>query len=292
VAPDAFAAGGVQTDLASWTDSHCHIQEHYRPEEDVVESLLARALQAGVTRLVCVGTDAATSRQAVELASLGAGGGWSGPQMWATVGVHPHEASGGIAPLEELLDSLVGSGVLQGEPKAGRPAGSVVAIGECGLDYHYDHAPRPVQRRVFEEQIRLAKAYGLSLVVHTRDAWDDTVGILAAAGPPEQTIIHCFTGGPKEAELLLGLGAYLSFSGIATFGSAGNVREAARCCPGDRLLVETDAPFLAPVPHRGRPNEPAFVTLVGASIAVLRGVDPAELAATSSKAATDAFLLG
>jgi TatD DNase family protein len=148
----------------------------------------------------------------------------------------------------------------------------VVAVGECGLDYFYEHSPRDAQRAAFAAQVALAAAQDLALVVHTRDAWDDTVDILAAEGMPARTVIHCFSGGPDEARRCLDLGAHLSFSGIATFKNADDVRAAAALCPLDRLLVETDAPFLAPVPHRGRPNEPAFVVLVGAAIAAARGV--------------------
>ncbi len=133
----------------------------------------------------------------------------------------------------------------------------VVGIGECGLDYHYDHSPRPVQREAFALQIELAHRHGLALVIHTREAWEDTFDILGAAGVPERTIVHCFTGGPEEARRCLDLGASLSFSGVVTFKNADDVRQAAALCPWDRLLVETDSPFLAPVPHRGTLNEPS-----------------------------------
>ena len=149
----------------------------------------------------------------------------------------------------------------------------VVGIGECGLDYHYDHSPRPVQREAFALQVELAHRHGLALVIHTREAWDDTIDILTASGVPEQTIVHCFTGGPDEARRCLDLGASLSFSGVVTFKNAAEVREAAALCPLDRLLVETDTPFLTPVPHRGTLNEPARVPLVGAAIAQVKGVE-------------------
>ena len=150
-------------------------------------------------------------------------------------------------------------------------APEVVAVGECGLDYHYDFSPRPVQREMFAAQIDLAAERGLPLVVHTREAWDDTFAILRA-GPSVPTIFHCFSGGPDEARLALDLGASLSFSGIVTFKSAGDLREAVALAPLDRILVETDSPYLTPVPHRGRPNEPAYVALVGAAVAAVRGV--------------------
>jgi len=156
-----------------------------------------------------------------------------------------------------------------------------VAVGECGLDYHYDHSPREVQRESFVAQIALAFEHDLALVVHTREAWEDTFAILAAQGVPERTVIHCFTGGPDEARRCLDLGAHLSFSGIVTFKGAPEVRQAAALCPLDRLLVETDSPFLAPVPHRGRPNQPALTPLVGESVAAAKGCDVAEVAERS-----------
>jgi TatD DNase family protein len=203
---------------------------------------------------VVVGTDAESSSTAIELAAAHEG-------VWATVGVHPHDARHGIGTIPDLLD---------------RPR--VVAVGECGLDYHYDHSPRDVQRQVFAAQLALAHDHGLPLVIHTREAWDETFAILDSEGIPERTVFHCFTGGPHEADLALERGAYLSFSGIVTFRSAEQLREAARRCPLDRLLVETDSPYLAPEPHRGRPNRPALLPLVGVGVAAARGVDVEEIA--------------
>jgi TatD DNase family protein len=220
-----------------------------------------------VTRLVCVGTDVEQSRQALALA---------GDEVWATVGLHPHDAAQGVEGVAALLDEVV-------EP--GRS--SLVAVGECGLDYHYDHSPRATQRDAFAAQVALAHRHGLALVVHSREAWDDTLAILESEAVPERTVFHCFTGGASEARRCLDLGGFLSFSGIVTFKGADDVREAAALCPAERLLVETDSPFLAPVPHRGRPNEPAFVPLVGAAVAEVRG-EAAEDVATSSWAATAA----
>ena len=164
-----------------------------------------------------------------------------------------------------------------------------MGIGECGLDYHYDHSPRPVQREAFALQIALAHRHGLALVIHTREAWDDTFELLGAEGVPERTIVHCFTGGPDEARRCLDLGASLSFSGVVTFKNAADVREAVALCPLDRLLVETDSPFLTPVPHRGTPNEPARVPLVGAAVAKVKGLEAAEVAEASTANARRAF---
>jgi TatD DNase family protein len=150
-----------------------------------------------------------------------------------------------------------------------------VGVGECGLDYHYDHSPRDVQRQAFAAQVRWSVERDLPLVVHTRQAWDDTFDILRSEGPPSQWVLHCFSGGPAEAERGLDMGAVLSFSGIVTFKAADEVRAAAAVCPLDRLLIETDSPYLAPVPHRGRTNSPALVPVVGAAVAAVRGVEPA-----------------
>jgi TatD DNase family protein len=243
-----------------WFDSHCHVQDAYRPEGAELHRVLAGAARAGVRSMVCVGTDAETSLQAVELASgAGVDGDPIGVGLWATVGVHPHEAVQGVDAAAGLLEACV----------AERP-GVVVAVGECGLDYHYDHSPRPVQREVFAAQVELARRLGLALVVHSREAWDDTLQLLRGT-EDLRVVLHCFTGGAAEARRCLDLGAHLSFSGIVTFPNADDVREAARLCPADRLLVETDAPFLAPVPHRGRPNEPAWVSVVGTAVAKIRG---------------------
>ncbi len=261
-----------------WFDSHCHLQGEADPGAAVV-----RARAAGVGRMVCVGTDAADSARAVELAvSLGvvAGTGPGGPGLWATVGLHPHHASEGVDGVERLLGSLVG----------GAPGhAGVVAVGECGLDYHYDYSPRPDQREAFAAQVVLARSYGLALVIHTREAWDDTFDVLDCEGLPERIVFHCFTGGPQEARRCLDRGAYLSFSGIVTFKGASDVREAAALCPSDRLLVETDSPYLAPVPHRGAPNQPALVPVVGAAVAAARGVDVCDVERSSAAAASEVF---
>jgi len=230
-----------------WADSHCHIDF-----EEVGQHAVEDARRAGVTRMVTVGTDAARSAAAVATARLHEG-------VWATVGLHPHEARHGVDSLRPLLEQR---------------DEVVVAIGECGLDYYYDHSDRPTQRLAFAAQVRLAAETGLALVVHTRDAWDDTFAVITGEGVPRRWVVHCFSGGPAEAERALELGAYLSFSGIASFKNAHDVRAAAALCPADRLLVETDSPYLAPVPHRGKPNRPAWVPYVGAAVAAARNVAP------------------
>jgi TatD DNase family protein len=243
-----------------WTDDHCHLDlDPLRAAEQV-----AAAAEAGVERMISVGCDVAQSAAYVDAARRHPG------VVWATAGVHPHEAKDGIGGLEALL----------AEPE-------VVAVGECGLDLFYEHSPLEAQREVFVAQIALAKAYDKALVIHTRDAWPETFDILDAEGAPERTVFHCFTGGPEEARRCLDHGAMLSFSGIVTVPSAPEVRDAAAMCPLERILVETDAPYLTPVPHRGQRNAPAWVTLVGAAIAEVRGVDP-QVVAESTWATAEA----
>ena len=248
-----------------FTDNHCHLYDARLPGGATQAVDEARAV--GVHRMIAVGCDADTSAAAIDIAGQFDG-------VWATVGLHPHEARYGVGTITGLLDS----------PK-------VVAIGECGLDYFYDHSPRDVQRQAFADQIQLAHERRLPLVIHTRDAWADTFDVLDAEGVPDTTIFHCFTGGADEARLGLDLGAYLSFSGIITFKTADAVRDAARLCPLDRMLVETDAPYLAPVPHRGRPNHPAFVPFVAAGLAEAVGLSLEQVADATDRNAAVAFRL-
>ena len=227
-----------------WIDNHCHL------ESDTLEATVAQASSAGVESMIDVGTDAATSVAAIAKAE-------ASDQVWATVGVHPHEALHGIDGIEEMLGS-----------------NRVVAVGESGLDYHYNHSPPADQQAVFAAHIEMAHRHQMPLVIHTREAWDDTFAILDEGGVPERTVFHCFTGGADEARAALDRGAYLSFSGIVSFPSADDVRAAAELCPMDRLLVETDSPYLAPVPLRGKPNTPANLPLVGEAVARVHGVAP------------------
>ncbi|MEO7429155.1 MAG: TatD family hydrolase [Acidimicrobiales bacterium] len=228
-----------------WIDDHCHLE---RDTTRAAEQVTAAAA-AGVDRLITVGCDVAQSADYIAVAEQHPG------VVWATAGVHPHDAKDGIEGLEALLT---------------HPA--VVAVGECGLDFHYDHSPRNVQGDVFASQIQMALTHDLALVIHTREAWAETFDILTTEGVPERTVFHCFSGGAEEARRCLELGAVLSFSGIVTFPSAADLHEAAALCPLDRLLVETDSPYLAPVPHRGKRNQPAWVPVVGAALAELQGV--------------------
>lgn len=232
--------------MNGWFDTHCHVHDERMPGGAAAAIDEARA--AGVGEMITVGCDRATSLAALDIADRH-------DQVYATVGLHPHEARFGVDSIADLVADR-----------------NPVAVGECGLDYYYDHSPRDAQRVAFAAQIALAKQVGLPLVVHTRDAWIDTFDVLDAEGAPDRVVFHCFTGGPHEARQCLDRGGFLSFSGIVTFKSATDVQAAATLCPTDRLVVETDSPYLAPVPNRGQVNRPAWVPLVGARIASLRGV--------------------
>jgi TatD DNase family protein len=266
--------------MAGWFDSHCHVQEEFREGEDGggLDALLDRAREAGVERLVCIGTGVTTSAQAVAVARASAGG---APRAWASVGLHPHEAAEGADAVAALLERELAVG-----------DGAVVAVGECGLDYYYEHSPRDAQRVAFAAQIALAHRHDLTLVIHARDAWSDLFDVLAAEGVPARTVLHCFTGGVDEVERCLAADMFVSFSGIVTFKNAADVRAAAARCPLDRLLVETDSPFLAPVPYRGRTNEPSYLPYVGEAIAAIKGCSPHEVMERSAAAAAFAFSTG
>jgi TatD DNase family protein len=248
----------------TWVDSHCHLPA----EPEAADPILERARAAGVEWVVCVGTDLETSRAALAGAERHA-------DIRATVGLHPHDASRLETEWPELVE-------LAADPR-------VVAIGEAGFDLHYLHSPFAAQEAAFRRQIQLAHATDRALVIHSREAWDDTFRVLEDEGVPPRTIFHCFTGGAPEAQRALDLGTYLSFSGIVTFKSAADVRAAAALAPLDRVLVETDSPYLAPVPHRGRENEPAFVAVVGAGVAAARGVAVAEIADATRATASAVF---
>lgn len=239
-----------------WIDSHCHVHDERTP--DGASAAVAAAAAAGVSAMITVGCDRATSLAAIEVAA-------EHEAVYATVGLHPHDAVNGVDTIVDLLDTP-----------------GIVAVGEAGLDYFYDHSPRETQRQAFAEQIQIALERDLALVIHSRDAWDDTFAVLRDVGIPRRTVFHCFTGGPDEARSALDLGASLSFSGIVTFPRAPEVQAAAVLCPSDRLLVETDSPYLAPVPHRGATNRPAWVVHVGAFVADLRDEPVEEVAAATA----------
>jgi TatD DNase family protein len=228
-------------------DSHCHLDDE-RFDADR-QAVIERALAAGVEMILAIGSGPPDLEAAIRLAE-------EHPHIYATVGVHPHDASKWTPNLLERLREL-----------ASRP--KVVAIGEIGLDYHYNFSPPEAQRQVFGAQLALARELGKPVVIHTREAWEDTFRIL---GNRASGIMHCFSGGAAEARACVELGMHISFAGIVTYPKAAAVQEAAKATPWERLLVETDAPYLAPVPHRGKRNEPAFVRETAAKIAELKGV--------------------
>lgn len=237
-------------------DSHCHLDYFEEPERDTV---LDRARAAGVGEVVTIGT---TLAQSAAMRAYAA----TTPGVWCTVGVHPHNADEGATAAQVIA--------LADGPK-------VVGIGESGLDYHYDTAPRDAQIASFREHIRASQATGLPLVIHAREADDDIASILAEErerGGAFPLVLHCFSSGRALAGAAIAVGGYVSFSGILTFPKSQEIREIAADIPADRLLVETDAPYLAPVPHRGRRCEPAMVAATAAVLATVRGMAPDALA--------------
>lgn len=231
-------------------DSHCHLDDP-RFDSDR-EEVIARALAAGVETMLAVGAGSGPPdlEAGIRLAA-------AHPRIYATAGVHPHDAAK-AAP--ETFDRLL---ALAEDPK-------VLAIGEIGLDYHYDFSPRDVQRAVFSRQLEVAKQAALPVIIHTREASEDTMRLLRDSGVA-RGVMHCFSGGPAQADESLALGFHISFAGVLTFPKAAGIQEAARRVPLDRVLVETDCPYLAPVPHRGKRNEPAFVADTARKLAELRG---------------------
>jgi TatD DNase family protein len=252
-------------------DSHCHLDAAYFSAER--GEVLNRARQAGVSAFVCVGVGRGTAaaQEAVALAALE-------PDVFATVGVHPHDAA---RTTEADWDDL--------ERLARAPR--VVGVGETGLDYHYEHSPRDVQKLAYRRSIALARVTDLPVVSHVRDAHPDAAAILAEEAPGAGGVVHCFTGGVAEARAYLDLGHHLSFSGILTFKNASDVRAAAAFAPLDRILVETDAPYLAPIPHRGGRNEPAFIVETLGTLAAIRGLTASEVDRATSENTRKLFRL-
>ena len=243
-------------------DSHCHL-DHFEDAE--IPSVVARARDAGVERMVTIGVRADQSAVVRSLAERF-------PEVWGTVGVHPQRV--GEAPLPTVAELLA----LADHPR-------VVGLGESGLDYFYDKAPREVQREGFRRHIRAAQLSGLPLVIHARDADADIQAILEEehrAGGPFPFVLHCFSSGPALAEAGVRLGGYVSFSGILTFRNAEAIRAVAAGLPEDRLLVETDSPYLAPVPLRGKRCEPAYTVHTAKALAAVRGVGLAEVEALTT----------
>jgi TatD DNase family protein len=240
-------------------DSHCHLDFADFAEER--DAIVARARAAGVGTMLTIGTRLDQFPGVRAIAE-------SYPDVWCSVGAHPHEAA------DHAALSATDLTVLAVHPR-------VVGIGETGLDFHYDHSPRGIQEQVFRTHIAAAQASGLPLIIHARAADDEVARILREERPPPG-VMHCFSSGRALAEAALDLGFYISLSGIVTFKNAEDLRAIVRDVPLERLLVETDAPYLAPVPYRGRRNEPAYVAATAMAVATLKGIEPAELAAATS----------
>lgn len=247
------------------TDTHAHLDSLEDPEGAV-----ERARSNGVERIISISSGLESSRNTLAFA-----GGREG--IYVAVGVHPHAAATGDEPTLSAIEDLAGS---QG----------VVAIGETGLDYHYMNSGKETQIRSFTGQIAIARRRGLPIVIHVRDADEDLIGILKSEDVSERRgVIHCFTGNYETAKRYLDLGFYISFSGIVTFKKSDELRAAAAGVPADRLLIETDSPYLAPVPFRGKPNEPAYVRHVAETVAEVRRLKTEELARLTSENAARLF---
>ncbi len=241
-------------------DSHCHLTDDRFAGDR--EEVLSRAHAAGVRRVVTIASDLADSLAAIKLAA-------AYPDTWCSVGIHPHEVERARDGDERRIREL-----------AGRE--EVVALGETGLDYFYDNSPRALQRAWFGRHLDLGAELALPVVIHARDADGDTMELLDSAVPEVTTVLHCFTGGMELLEFGLERGSYVSFSGIVSFGKFDG-QEAVRRVPRDRLLVETDSPYLAPVPRRGKRNEPALLPHVIEAVAALRGEDASDVAEYTSE---------
>ncbi len=245
-------------------DSHCHLADQVFVED--LGDVVARAQSAGVTRALCILS--ADEAEEVQRAST-VKERW--PAMHFAAAIHPHRSGPFAGKIDDAL----------GVTRAAAAASSASAVGEIGLDYHYDFAPRNVQRDVFAAHVALAVALGQPVIVHSREAFDDTLAVLQDAGEGRvRGVIHCFTGTTAEARRALDRGFFVSFGGIVTFPKAHDLRDVARFVPADALLIETDAPFLAPVPHRGKRNEPAWVARTLEELATVRSQPVQELDAT------------
>lgn len=246
-------------------DSHCHL-DYFSADER--REIIARAEAAGVTEMVTIGVSLSQSRQALAIAEE------CGPKVWCSIGVHPnHAADEGPVPSPEVIAAMTE------RPK-------VIGIGESGLDYFYDKAPKEIQQESFRAHIKAAQLCGLPLAIHARDADADIARILAeerAGGGDFRFLLHCFSSGRKLAEAAVEMGGYISFSGILTFPKSDELREIAADIPMDRLLVETDSPYLAPVPFRGKRNEPAHTVHTAKKLAEIKGLEPEALAELTTR---------
>lgn len=252
-----------------WFDSHCHL--HLVAEETDVDEVVRSARAEGVEEMLTVGIDVPSSRASAALAERFG--------LWAAAGLHPNSADAFSAEVEVALDEMMNDE-------------RVVAVGESGLDFFRSDATPANQRRAFSAHVALAKSRDAALVIHTRDSLSEALDQLEAEGPPERLVFHCWSGGRTELERALALGAFVSFAGNVSFKSAGELRAVGELVPQKRLLVETDSPFLAPTPRRGKPNRPQYLPLVGEALAAARGEDPADLMAVTRRNARRLLALG
>jgi len=256
--------------MSTYIDAHCHLEKAYYG--DGVQDVIDRAFKAGLSHLIAVGASHGQKGMKEVLTLCD-----KVPQVYAAIGLHPHEAAEATADdLTFLEQSLV-------HPK-------VVALGEVGLDYFYTHSPKETQMEIFRKTLTIAKKHDVPIMLHVRDAHQDTLRLLKEIGlPPKGGVIHCFTGGEVEARDYLDMGFYLSIPGIVTFKNAESLRAAVRMIPLERLLIETDAPYLAPVPYRGKQNEPAFVVETAKAVGNIKNLSGVEIGAITSKNAKQVF---
>ena len=252
--------------MPTFVDTHCHLDHH---DELAAAEQVQRARTAGVGTMITIGTDMASSTQAVRTAHRHDG-------VWAVVGIHPNDAMEATAPVLKVIDRLA------------REA-DVVGIGETGLDYHRDHTTPAQQAASFRSHIDLAREHDKTLVIHCREAWDDCLELLEGHGAPDRVVMHCFSGDRDVVDRCAEHGWFLSFAGNVTFANAEELRVAAAAAPTELLLTETDSPFLTPHPHRGQPNDPSYLPLVTAQLAECHGVDVDAMAATVEANARRAF---
>ncbi len=249
-----------EQNFSYWIDSHCHLDFPDFAEEGV-EAIVERARLNRVGGMLTISTHTARIDRYTALVDRF-------PNVWTTIGVHPHQAN------EDGERDITAADLV----KMANSHPKIVAIGECGLDYHYDYAPREQQHKVFREHIKAALETGLPIIIHAREADDDIIKLLAEVeGKGLTGVMHCFSSTQKLADYALGIGFYVSFSGIVTFPKANLIHEVCKSIPLDKLLVETDAPYLAPTPYRGKRNEPSFVTHTGRYIARLHQKDEIEV---------------
>ncbi len=253
-------------------DTHCHLDMESYAED--LDTILASAAKGGVTTVVTIGIDITSSRKAVEIAR-------TYDMVHAAVGIHPHDSEGADDTVYQQLAELIQ-----------RASSHIVGYGEIGLDYVKNYAPKKTQQQVFRDQLEIAKQFNLPVIIHDREAHDDTLAILTEAGPfSSGGIMHCFSGDMDYADKVLDLGFYISIPGIVTFKNAHDLKEVAANAPLDRLLLETDGPFLTPVPYRGKRNEPLFLLYTAEEVAALRAISLEELARVTTENGKKLFSL-